>query len=68
MVQCNSHLLQIVLALRPTRRLASRLDCRQQKRDEDAYDGDDDEQFDESEPVRMRSSHGVSPAKRLNYP
>jgi hypothetical protein len=45
-VHRDAELFELVRALRPPRRLASRLDCRQQQSNEHTNDGDDDEQFD----------------------
>jgi hypothetical protein len=43
-------LLQVVLALHATGRLADLLDRGEEQPDQDGNDGDDDQQFDEGEP------------------
>ena len=48
-VHGQPELLQVVDALDPPRRLASRLNGRQQERDQDGDDRDDDQQLDERE-------------------
>jgi hypothetical protein len=48
-MHCQSNLLEVVGALHPTRGLASRLDSRQQQRDEDADDRNYDKKFYERE-------------------
>jgi hypothetical protein len=49
----EGHLLQVILALDPPRRLARRLHGRQQQRDQDADDGDYDQKFDKGEAVAL---------------
>jgi hypothetical protein len=46
-VQCNPQLLQLVFALRPTGRLSSLLDGREQQGHEYGDDRDDHQQFNE---------------------
>ena len=50
-VHGGAPLLEHVRARRTPRRLAGRLDGRQQQCDEDANDGDDDQEFDQGEPT-----------------
>jgi hypothetical protein len=52
-VQCDAHLVQIVLALHPPRRLASRLNGRQKKGYKDSGDGDDHQRFSQRESARV---------------
>jgi hypothetical protein len=52
----NCQLMQIVLTRRLARRFARGLHGRQQQRNENADDGDDDEQFDESKATYRRSA------------
>ena len=48
-VQRQANLFEIVLALRPPRRLTSLLHGRQQQRNQDSNNRDHDEQFDQGE-------------------
>lgn len=48
-VKSKSHLLQIILTLTSPGCFACLLDCWQQQRDQHSDNGDDDQQFDESE-------------------
>jgi hypothetical protein len=48
---CDSNLAEIALALRAPRGLAGRLDCGQQKCNQDSDDRDHDQEFNERESV-----------------
>src|SRR5690606_22809087 len=69
-VQSQSDLLEVVLALGAARRLAGLLDGGQQQGDQDGDDGDHYEQFDESEAttVRMAGNQVVSPERDRGGP
>jgi hypothetical protein len=69
--QGEPNLLEIVGALRTTGRLAGRLHCRQQKRDQNGDDGDDHQKFDQGERLMMtlrarpRPHRFISPEPKL---
>ena len=52
-MQCQSKLFQIVTALHSSSGLSCGLDGGEEQGDEHAYDGDDDEEFDEREGSRV---------------
>jgi hypothetical protein len=64
-------LLEIILALRPSRRLACLLYRRQQQRYQDRDDGDDNQQFNQRKPAHagFRSSdHETTPTEKQETP
>jgi ferritin-like metal-binding protein YciE len=63
-MQGQAELLHVVLALRATGRLTGLLDRRQQQGNQDRDDGDDHEQFDESETSPLGLNHDTTPAEK----
>src|SRR5439155_13899995 len=63
-VQRQPDLLEVVLALRPGRRLAHLMNRRQQEADEDGDDGDHHQQFDQRErgPGETRTFQSTPPS------
>ena len=60
-VQPQADLLEVVDALRASRRFASGLHRWQQKRDQDSDDGDDHQEFDQSEASSRSPIHADLP-------
>jgi hypothetical protein len=62
-VECNTDLVQVVLAARAARGLAGSLHRWQQQCDEDSDNGDDYQKFDEREAMAVKTTfrHGNAP-------
>ena len=58
----QAELLEVVGALRPAGRLASRLDRGKQQRDQHRDDGDDDQEFNQCEGTTISNGHGHDPS------
>lgn len=67
-VNGQSDLFEVVLALSPSSCLPGLLDRRKQQGDQDGNDGDDDEEFNQCEPAKIRRRNSLSHEFFLDSP
>lgn len=67
-MNCQSDIFHIVLAVRPPRRLSSRLQSGQEQADKESDDGNDNKQLHESEAEVGSARYALSPKAMHRFP